>query len=88
MAATETTEKAGDIEEEKVVDDKTNLAQKTSKVEGGAVKILYLGPSGLLGVMIMVTLFLVCAVYFNMIVSIGEFNVKYVKERMPLGKEY
>lgn len=61
---------------------------KKDKPVGAGKNKINIGPSGLLGVGVMVIFILVLFVFFNLLADTGDFNVKFVKEKMPLGKEY
>ena len=45
-------------------------------------------PNGLFGVTLIIVFLLVVSLTFVMILNTGDFNPKFVKERMPLGREY
>ena len=47
-----------------------------------------LRPSGLLGIGVIILFILVLLVFFNLLVNTADFNPRFVKEKMPLGKEY
>lgn len=64
-------------------EDNTNDTKKSS-----GKKTINLGPQGLFGIVLIILLAITLLFYFSMIESTGDFNIKYVKEKMPLGKEY
>ena len=45
-------------------------------------------PNGLFGVALIITFLLIVSITFVLILNTGDFNPKFVKERMPLGREY
>ena len=45
-------------------------------------------PNGLFGVALIITFLLIVSITFVLILNTGNFNPKFVKERMPLGREY
>lgn len=63
-------------------EDKPNISKenKQSKIN--------LGPSGLMGVALAVTFILVLIIYFNLMLSSANFNPKFIKEKLPQGREY
>lgn len=64
---------------------KTSFAETNAKAAG---KTINLGYSGFVGVLFMIVFFLILIVFFNLILQTGDFNYKFIKEKMPLGKEY
>jgi hypothetical protein len=62
----------------------SNVAQNSLKA-GAAIN---LGHTGFIGILFMIVFFLVLIIFFNLILQSGDFNYKFVKEKMPLGKEY
>lgn len=71
-----------------VKDSNTAFAEKTKSNTTKGAKQINLGYSGLVGVLFMIVFFLILIVFFNLILQTGDFNYKFVKEKMPLGKEY
>lgn len=65
----------------------TNVGDET--VTGDSKKNnINLYPNGLFGVGFIILFLLIVSMTFVMILNTGDFNPKFVKERMPLGREY
>ena len=47
-----------------------------------------LSPAGLMGVAIGFAFVLILVIYFNLLMQSGDFNPKFIKEKLPQGKEY
>lgn len=67
--------------------EKTKVGEKLAL--GDATKNnINLYPNGLFGVVLIVVFLLIVGMTFVLILNTGDFNPKFVKERMPLGREY
>ena len=65
----------------------TKLGDETTTTDSTKNNInLY--PNGLFGVVLIIVFLLIVSMTFVMILNTGDFNPKFVKERMPLGREY
>ncbi len=62
--------------------------QLAAKAPKAATKQINLGPNGFYGVIFLIIFVLIVYIYLMMLHQTGEFNVKFVKEKMPFGKEY
>lgn len=70
------------------------LPSETTKVgdenlgEDSKKNNINLYPNGLFGIVLIVVFLLIVSMTFVLILNTGDFNPKFVKERMPLGREY
>ncbi len=85
MAETESPKTTQEVITDNVNRDKIKNFAQTKATTGTPI---YLGSNGLLGIGLIVAMALICFVYFGLILNVGDFNDKWSKEKMPLGKEY